>query len=403
MTLSSNPWALGGSFIVFLVLLILQATEKRWNKDDVRVPDVALGLILTWPRRFSSGTWCGIWFGLSVVLGIVLPFEAENNLNWFGEESGILITFTYTLLVPILLLAYIELARTALAFFNNGELKKVGFEFSDRTVELIRATAGMKLFLMRLVLLVLGVLVTYLGISSATEVVSHSNYQTFCHKTPWVVVGNGDCRLGLVGLIYHVVLRGLNAYLALGLMMLTMCVFIVLHFGSKVETEGQEFDVSFDNRLSVERLVVRLSLCALAGPAVLFCHGIALFFAAEEVYAEADVVPKLLEWGWIYWMSASVVSTYFLLASAIWLFVRVRNADRKTVERMLCEVEKMYLKGDQSLASYSSKIEARLKVERYISTVGRARILNFSFFVGFLSMALQIGGLMVSLYTIARD
>ena len=389
-----------GTAIVIFVLLFLHLIWYLRNKQLSRVPDIMLTYMLNWPKRSNGPIWLSLLLIISVVLGIVIPSLAGHGMGWFQTKSGLIITLTYTILGPILLLSYIELARAAQAFFEPSNLRDLGLSASVSVTSWTQPRGPKLILLISLVLLVLGGFVTWFGIFVVTKPIDAESGSNICRVIPWVTKEGDSCHLGYVGLVYYVVLRGLNAYLAIGLMLLTLVIFVSLHCGIKYNSCVPFVRHDTNNRTTVSRLIVWLTMCALSGPALLFSHGAGLYFYAAESRTSNNVVQSLIDWGWLGWLSASLVSTYFLLSSAFWLYARNQDAVSELVAKAHSEVETGYLARGKSLVTFSQKIEAVLNTESYERALRRKTITGYSVLLGALSIVLQIIGVVVSLFAV---
>ena len=383
-----------GAAIVVVVLLALHGFWYWRHKKLPLVPDIMLAYMLRWPSRSTGAVWCGLWLILSIALGIVLPISDGHNLVWFEKGPGLMVTLTYTVLGPILLLSYIELARAVQTFFEPDTLTQLDLQVSEWVTRWTHPRGASGVWLLRIVLLGAAGFVTWIGISAVTESIGAECGRTLCHKVPWVVADGSNCRLSWIGLIYHVVLRGLNAYLAIGLMLLTLVVFVSLHFGANFTSSVRFVIYNTKIRTVIGRLILWLSACSLVGPALLLSHGIGLYLEATE--SEVNVGKTLLKWGLLYWMSASLVSTYFLLTSAWWLYGRVGEGVNEVVGQMYREVEVMYSRQERSLASFTERVTALMYVESYKRAVGQITRANLPFVLGLLSILVQVAGIVAS-------
>ena len=215
---------------------------------------------------------------------------------------------------------------------------------------------------------------------------------------PWVKVDEIQCNLSPVGLIYHVVFRGLNAYLAVGLMFLTLVVFVSLHCGVQCGSCLPFGRHGTCHRAKVDRFIFWLAMCALAGPSLLFAHGAGLYFDAVQNGQSDNIVKAMVDRGWLGWLSASFVSTYFLLSSAFWLYARNREGVNEYRAMAYEELEAVYAAQSCTEEEVLKKTEAQLRIEAYSNCLKNKAIAGFPALLGGVSIILQVAGVLVPLF-----
>jgi hypothetical protein len=162
-------------------------------------------------------------------LGVTIPFVLESNSTmWFKTQTGLLITINYTIFVPALLAAYINLNRTSYNFFSADGLRDLNLE-KKKTFQKKNYRRIFKLS--QIFIAVLSVIIIFFAVDSIIK--------TECdNKSPWVQYesknGGGKCESAskshsTSGILYYS-FRGINTQAALGLISLATGIFFVLLF-----------------------------------------------------------------------------------------------------------------------------------------------------------------------------
>ncbi|MCY3955446.1 MAG: hypothetical protein OXF47_05580 [Nitrospira sp.] len=318
--------------------------------------DIIAGLMLHLTERkwVSVWVWFWVWVGLALAIGVLSPLIVDNDAlkEWFVEPHGFLITLNYTLVVPLLLWAYLELSREARRFFQSKNLCDLGLSFKKRLRERWLFQPLRRNILSNLVLFVVICIITVLAVSGL--------------KPPWQVFVEAH------GPLYYSVVRAFNAYLAGGLILLVLGLLYVFYFG--LDHSGIDHFlvdnkvINFELKSSIRQLVKRLSLCLFLGPLVVGIHGWALFKEGTLILSLKDILAQPIALVWMAWAIVMTICALCLLYG-IW---KLNSSVKETVaKKMSDQVECLWKKQEPSLNSYKTKIEALTNINAYVRSGGK--------------------------------
>lgn len=358
--------------IVLLFYLLGLLSGKFKDSHDVLA---GLMLHLTEKKLVSVWSWYWIWVALSLVTLVVFPMMLGNDAlrDWFISPHGLLITLNYTLVVPFFLRAYLELSREAGLFFRSENFFDLGLSFNKKLNELKKSRLLQPLgrnIMSNFVLLFVVLIITALAVDGL--------------KSPWKDFLNEQSCL------YYSLMRALNAYLAVGLIFLVLCLLYVFYFG--LDHSGFErFLVdskaaNFELKPSIRQLLKWLSWCLGLGPVVVGIHGGALLW--EGTLSTSQPIAQA-------WMAWLVVMS----SSALCLFYGIRKFNASVKEalakKMYEEVERLWKEQKPSLHSYNAKLEALVNVNAYVRSEGKISGVRESLFIVGLPILLQLIGSMI--------
>lgn len=344
--------------IVFLFYLPGLFLGKFKDSHDILA---SLMLHLTEKKWVSVWSWYWIWVALSLVTLVVFPWIlGDDSLrSWFVSRHGLLVTLNYILVVPFLLRAYLELLRETGHFFKQGNLDNLGLSFKTKFQPVWRNIIS------NLILLFVTLLITNFVVSGI--------------NSPWKDFSKEySC-------LFYSLMRAFDAYLAGGLIFLVLGLLYV--FYCRLDHSGiDQFLVdpkaaNFELKLSIRRLVKRLSWCLLLGPLVVAIHGWALYW--EATLSLANPIARV----WMAWTAVMSIGAACLLYG-IWKFnSSVKGAVAK---KMWNEVEGLWEKEQQSLHSYNAKLEALMNINAYVRSRGRVSDVRESVLIVVLPLLLQL-------------
>ena len=385
---------LAGTTIVAIILLTLHLVDTVRVRHH-RTHDIVVTLMLNFPRRYSGTVWGAIWLFVSIILGIILPIWMGKTPEWIFTTPGIVVTINFSFLVPMLVLSYVALAREVDRFFRRENLDRLGLREGVFTKQGFIAYNRVSLCVFRIFMFVGALFVVWYGISAVTESVG-GVLDEDCFRVPWVDRVNlndqgNNCQLNWIGLVYYVIIRGINTYMALGLLLLSLLLFVAFFFGLQSEPGGKFIRGGSIGRAGLDRFVLRLAACVLFAPAVVFVHGLALFFESKM-----GIVSIAGRGVWLFWMVGSLFGTYLVLAIITWFYTRVRAAERYIRDQLCEDIEADVLDRVGSRDSYREMLERASSIEAFLQTIRPRTSINVSLSLGAGSAVVQTIGIGVA-------
>ena len=380
-----------GTLIVAAIVLALQVMGKIWDRQ-YGTHDVMVSFMLRFPDRYSGTIWGGIWMTTSVFLGIILPIWMNNTPKWLMSPPGMIITINFSLVVPLLVLSYVSLTREIQNFFHNDNMNRIGLHWRDFAQRYVINCLKRWILLFRCAVIGITLLIIWYAILAITESVDGALCRK-CFWVPWVTqdLGSKSCFLNVNGLLYYVVVRGLNTYMALGLMFLTIFLFAAFFFGVKAESGAKFFGGGTASRGNLERFVLKLSACVLLAPTIALLQGLALFLESKE-----GIDSELSRGVWLFFMVCSLVGTYLVLSVIVWFSSKTRTAEGFVRDEMYGNVEGLLARKDVPNIVVLDRMNLAWNVEQYLKAVRPITSINISLFLGILSAILQILGISVA-------
>lgn len=304
----------------------------------------------------SAPCWFLIWFSLSALLGIVFPLMAQDDLNWFNERNGLLITLDYTLFVPALVGAYISLCRKSEEFFSPATLEENGLAWREDYASSFLSKKEFWNCASKTILLLLAAPITYAAVLSITDT-------EIDLASPWAI----DAKWLTFSGSYYYALRGINAYMALGLIFLGIAIFVKFMNGLELRKPELLLNEHLSVKQSIQEYSYILVIASFLGTMVTVLHGTALL---EEIRLSNNEISLqlLLDSTWIAWAILAVIATFSLIYGVIWLHLAMRRSYEHVRQQMIRDVEKLYGEQPASLETYAAKLDAMSKVKTYVET-----------------------------------
>ncbi len=284
-----------------LVVILLSVIFNIRSKQDTSILPEYFGLLLgrAFPLEWVFIYTTMLWFGISVVFGVILPWGLDSySFKWVEQTYGMLLTLDYTITVPILVGVYAYFIRSSLVFFRSSVLSSLGLK-KKKTKPMPKK---MVLLFVRLSLVLMTLLIMY----QASSEIGNDKL-----PNPWSQSDTSE--LTLAGTLYYT-LRGINAYMALGLIAFSIIVCSALGLVVYAEDPKKLYTNELEVREEVQRLGFSISLCALLGPIVTGLHGTALVLEAKSGGPKS---PLDLLWSstWFFWVLFTFIATAFLICS----------------------------------------------------------------------------------------
>lgn len=378
-----NPLILYCILVIVAIILLVYAVAAFLGKfKDSH--DVFPGLMLHWieKNQWSIWRWVWGWAGLSLVCGFVLPWIMLGNdcRSLFGSSVSYWLTvLNYTLVVPLLLWGDLALLREAKLFLQPKNLSDLGLRFNEnlRNSRLVKPVV--RNLMSNSVLLVITCFVTAFGIN---EFINLPNLQEKFSDSSWLKIPTCSALSPMwAAFFYYPIIRGLNTYLALGLVFFIFALLYVFRFG--LDCSGFEHFLvddrvdpdNFELKDSIHELIKKLLICLFLGPLVVTIDGFALFFE----YRKMDLLSFLMiVRAWLAWAVVVFVGAIILIYGR-WKFnLSLKQAVRKKMRK---NVTRLWEDQRKSLHSYNAKLEAFKKIDTYIHSGGKVPYERKSLFV----------------------
>jgi len=348
------------TFCIVLVVLIVAVSHiyEGYINELTKTHDSIVSTMLSIYHRNVEIFWFIVWMSISALLGILLPFISKSNdLSWFGKPVGLLITFNYTVIVPMLVGSYVGLIKNSKKFFKKENLNSLGIDyFYDENSNFIYRKTFWRV-ITKAILFSLTIVITYAAIKSIIHTESVEEL-----RSPWA----DGSSLTLQGVFYYA-LRGINAYLALGLIFTSLGLFVLFTFILINTDKYALLDSRFRVKPQIHSLTTSLAACAFLGPLVTVLHGIALIREEKLVSPASGTFTLLVDSTWIYWAVLAFLSTCFLLLGIIWFYRHVQEAVVTVRDRLEDEVDQLYNSRDPSIENFSAKLDAFEKINTRIN------------------------------------
>ena len=303
---------------IALLAFILRYFLRNIKKDELPSTGfIARAIFEEIEKQYNRPLIGGlIWFLVSFILGMVCPFMDGNTL-WFKDKVGIIITVNYTVIVPILCGCYLYTAESARVY--SPSLSKM---------------SNSSFYRIQTVIIITTLSITLMAAESELNYPSGS-------ASPWVT----DKEFTTTGLLYYSIVRGLNTYMALGL------VFSILWVGSKALKMPIERRLNSNNALNeakkyleigkdvnifprvktkILHVVSALVYSIAIGSIVTILHGLALMLLDEKnsLKVEGPVEDTLFDTSWMFWFIFTIVTTVCMIVFVVWTFKNVKISYR---------------------------------------------------------------------------
>jgi hypothetical protein len=347
---------------IVLILIIAFYGYEAIKRRFANTHDCFAGNMLAGNSRNAEIFWFMIWFLVSAILGVMVPFVSNNgDLAWYNHPNhkvGVLITFNYTFIVPMLVGAYVGLLRETNEFFDEDNLRELGIWYVYERSNNRWLRLDIWNIMSKLTLFIFMGLITYAAVKAIIGTEANDYL-----KSPWAE--NSD--LTISGVLYYA-LRGVNAYMALGLIYFSVGVFVTFTFFLKSTNNEALLDKRGRVKPNVHRLTLSLAACALLGPLVTVLHGIALLMEERVISGGKSLsLSLLIESTWLYWVVLAFLATCFLLLGIIWFHRHVSDATASVRDKMEDEIEELYESSRKTLEDYQVKLNALEKINQRIN------------------------------------
>lgn len=336
-----------------------------------------------WMQRLPvpGPVWFVIWALSALVLGVVMPVKVgHGDLEWFRQGFAQITTIFYVLLVPALLWAYLTTLEELRRFFNKANLDALGIPTIGGRVQFwTLERSGVLNFLSNVILLIL----TFFAMRS---VLCNAFTQGEILHNPWICNG----ALTWAGYLYYVAVRGLNAYLGMGLLMMVLGMMAVFYFGLKSEDLRKLVGDGKGMPGSTRRLVNRISLCWFTGALVISSYGLAHILKTKSLLKSGLSYGEIFPSVWTYWVfSFGVISV--LLFFAIWALNEIQTEviDEAGL-RMRERIYSLLSSEVNSLLSYNVSLEALNKIDQYVGSIGPSNDFKRSLVIVAASLFIQL-------------
>ena len=375
--------AYGCATVLGFVFLVLFVWEWRYDSYRYSNHDSIANLLLKLPDAPVSALL--LWFTVSFFAGIWLPYYHDPSFSkWLGTRYGSLTSANYTILVPALVAAYVELLRQTREIVSKDNLSDLGIKISGW---LVRPRTWKCLKVMLLLAIVL--ITKYAVANRIQETVS----------SPWTV---DQERLSPAGVLYYL-LRGVNGYLALGLFLSTIAIYSVFEFGVKKKDKSRMklLHEGHQPKQLIRNLTATLAWCLFLSPVVVVLHGLALYWEMPKSEVDADRLGALAGSTWWLWAVMNVVSTCLLVVVIVRLH-RCCGHELRRVESNL--LNKMDLEIAATVAERQSVVEkcrARMEIVGRLQATSASPVAMSSLLLVVASILVQASGIIIQMLRVA--
>ena len=293
------------------------------------------------------------------------------------------------MVVPALVGAYVGLFRESKLFFDKSNMHDLGINWKSPWIKFRYFNLKSVYVVSKIILLISTIFITNVAIKS---IISTENYL----ESPWVI----DDYLSLAGVFYYA-LRGINAYLAMGLIFISLGLFFIFTFNITQVENSRFLTPQIKVKDSIHKLTMKLVSCALLAPIVTALHGVALL---NEVKANPDNTSSyeglglLHDSGWLYWVALAFIATCFLVYGVIWFYKRIKEEIDDIESNMRNNIDNFYESEKPSLASYSDKLDAYNKLQTFIDSINITPIPKSALAAIAASFLIQLLNISVTVY-----
>lgn len=311
---------------VIIILLEIYRKSKKADPsvylDAVPTSDLFVRFVLECvPLKKFHIAPIFFWFIISLSMGVIIPLfsgiipNLPNTSGYFFTKGGFILTFNYTFIVPILFSAHFYLYSAACKFLDNKTLSDIGFiTHNKKTIPKQERTQKSRLH-KKILIIIKNPWNWYhisliLAASAIQFFVINSKINQPIPLNPYIDFNTRD--LNWIGVLYYC-LRGLNAYMALGILL--NAIYICLVLPNRLRTKNP--NLLFDNMLRIKKVVVNLgtalSKAMLMSFIVIAIHSIAAFNSVN------NPLEQLFNSTCVFWSILFFIGTLICLKGLFWL------------------------------------------------------------------------------------